>query len=442
MTAMLHKTVGVGLVTVGLSIGLAAPSEARSTETGCENAKLRAAGAYARCLAHAAQSSNNEQHVLSPDGIERCNVRFDHSFNRAEAYGACRTAGGPATLRGPILRQAQETLAATTSGPGCPSTPTFDEDTSSYTCTLKSGSAIDLAAVVSQIDDPQVTSGTVVWIEAWGANGGAGNTDNGGTGGSSGYAQFTTTVTGLLDTFGTSEIYYYLGVRGAGPSANSGGDGGTGSIVTTDNLTDNSPGFNESLLVAGGGGGGGAGRGTVTACQSRGENLDILGGSGGVGGTAIATLNTDAFVRGARGGARRNVNESGSGGGGDAGGSGGTNGSGSINGDSGFAVLGGGGGGRMNPTTGFFDQSDVKISKSGGTGGAPGNDAGGGGGGGGYGGGAGGFQGEDMTGCVSGGGGGGGSFAIASTTSCPRTRPTNPNGDRGAVQIVFDAGSC
>jgi hypothetical protein len=55
-------------------------------------------------------------------------------FERAEATGACRTAGGPSSLRGPIRGQMTETLEATTAGPGCPTTPVRDGET--YVCTL------------------------------------------------------------------------------------------------------------------------------------------------------------------------------------------------------------------------------------------------------------------------------------------------------------------
>ena len=133
------------------------PAGALSPETTCENIKLRAAGAYARCLARAATEANAVGGEPFAPAIMRCDARFDRAFERAEADGACRTAGGPATLRGPIRGQMEDTLATATTGPGCPSTPAFDQDTSTYTCTLKSGSAIDLAAIVTQIGSDEVT---------------------------------------------------------------------------------------------------------------------------------------------------------------------------------------------------------------------------------------------------------------------------------------------
>ncbi len=419
----------------------ARPASALSPETSCENIKLRAAGAYAQCLAHAAKAANASELDLAEAAIGRCDAEFDRAFERAEAGGACRTAGGPATLRGPIRGQLEKTLAAAKAGPGCPSTPAFDEDTSTYTCTLTSSSAVDLAAIVTQIADSDVTDDTVVWIEAWGGDGGAGNTSNGGPGGTGGYAQITTTVKHLREFHGTSEIYYYLGVKGGGPVANSGGDGGTGTIVTVNDLTREGATFGNTVILAGGAGGGGAGRGKAV-CNT---TLEVLGAAGGGGGEAISTLATAAFGTGAKGGARRNSNYSGSGGGGRIEGPGGAvNGKGTPSvGDDGIAAIGGRGGNHKDPNVGFFNQSGVKITLSGGKGGEPGHDAGGGGGGGGYGGGGGGAQGIGDTNCVAGGGGGGGSLARASSESCARSRPaSNPNGSEGAVQVVFDAGSC
>jgi hypothetical protein len=425
----------------------ASPAGALSPDTSCENTKLRAAGAYAKCLARVARNANTTGGELSEAAIGRCDAHFDRAFERAEANSACRTAGGPATLRGPILGQMEDTFATTTTGPGCPSTPSLDQDTSTYACTLKSGSAIDLAAIVAQIGSGDVTDDTVVWIEAWGGDGGPGNTSNGGSGGSGGYAQIGTTVNDLLEFFGTSELHYYLGLKGGGPAANAGGDGGTATLVTINDLTSESANLDDTLLVAGGGGGGGGGRGTATACGNiSASELDVLGGGGGAGAEAISTANTVAFAVGEKGGARRSENYSGSGGGGDVNGPGGAvNGGSAEVGGNGFAAIGGVGGNHNDPATGFTNQTVSRTTAgftAGGRGGQPGDEAGGGGGGGGYGGGGGGRQGDGDSDCVSGGGGGGGSLASVSTQSCSRSRPANPNGAGGAVQIVFDAGSC
>ncbi len=420
------------------------PALARPTlspETRCENGKLHAAGAYAECLARAASAANAIGGELDDAAVGRCNDRFDRVFEWAEANGACRTAGGPATLRGPIRGQIEETLATVKSGPGCPRP--LSSNINAYTCLLTSSSAVDLAAIVTQINNPQVTDDTVVWIEAWGANGGRGNTDNGGNGGAGGYAQTTTTVNRLREFFGTSEIYYYLGREGWGPSADAGGDGGTGTIVTANDLTREEASFGNTVILAGGGGGGGAGRG-ASVCLSK----QVYGATGGAGGQAISTLGAPAFGVGAKGGERRNQNYSGSGGGGDFAGSGGAvNGKGSAGvGDDGMAALGGRGGNRAKAEVGFYNQSGVQMTRSGGHGGEPGYAAGGGGGGGGYGGGGGGAQGIGATDCVAGGGGGGGSMARASTVDCARSRPSRPDitgfKTRGVVQIVFDRRQC
>ena len=186
------------------------PAAALGFETICENAKLRAASHYFQCLTYAHKRASAHGEELS-DAVARCDERFDRAFERAEADGACRTAGGPATLRGPIRGQIEETLAAVKNGPGCPTPITFDRDTSTYACRvvgLTSSSAVDLAAIVTQIDDPNVTDDTVVWIEVWGGDGGPGNQSNGGSAGIGGYAQTTTTVSHLREFRGTSEIYY------------------------------------------------------------------------------------------------------------------------------------------------------------------------------------------------------------------------------------------
>jgi hypothetical protein len=424
------------------------PALARSTlspETSCENGKLHAAGAYAECVARAASAANAVGGELDDAWIERCNDRFDRAFERAEANGACRTAGGPATLRGPIRGQIEETLAAVTSGPGCWEKPYTS--LGYYVCLLNayngggSRSAIDLAAIVSQINSSygagSVTDDSVVWIEAWGADGAHGAPSNSGPGGQGGFAQTTTTVNGLREFFGTSEIYYYLGKKGSGSN---GGGGGTGTIVTVNDLTRDQASLGTTLVLAGGGGGGGAGR-QSDVCKF----LQVLGASGGEGGEAISTLGTAAFGAGAKGGERRNKNYSGSGGGGTISGTGGgVNGKGSASvGDDGIAALGGRGGNSVNSQVGFTNQSGLQITLSGGRGGEPGYDTGGGGGGGGYGGGGGGAQGIGDTDCVAGGGGGGGSMARASAVSCPHSRQAFPPGaGQGAIFILFDRGSC
>jgi hypothetical protein len=112
-----------------------------------------------------------------------------------------------------------------------------------------------------------------------------------------------------------------------------------------------------------------------------------------------------------------------------------------------FSPLAGRGGNHLNPQIGFDNASGVQETGSGGRGSDGGNGAGGGGGGGGSTGGGGGNRGGGFTQCVSGGGGGGSSFArwLPDSPVClaaPTTRPDNPNGDKGFVQITFDLGAC
>ena len=56
------------------------PASALSPETACENGKLRAAGAYAECLARAASTANAVGGELDDAPVERCNDRFDRVF--------------------------------------------------------------------------------------------------------------------------------------------------------------------------------------------------------------------------------------------------------------------------------------------------------------------------------------------------------------------------
>jgi hypothetical protein len=89
----------------------------------------------------------------------------------------------------------------------------------------------------------------------------------------------------------------------------------------------------------------------------------------------------------------------------------------------------------------------VQVTGRGGRGSDGGVLAGGGGGAGGYTGGGGGDRGTSRTGCTSGGGGGGSSFtrSLPDSPTCsaaPTSRPDNPNGSVGFVQITFDLGAC
>jgi hypothetical protein len=295
-------------------------------------------------------------------------------------------------------------------------------------------------------------------IEAWGGDGGGGNTSNGSRGGFGGYAQTTTTTGAISATYGTTELYYSLGYNGSG-GYNAGGDGGTATMVTTNDLATEPATIADTLLIAGGAGGGGAGRDKEEACgyPEPPQHLGyVLGALGGDGGAAIAAPDVESLAAGATGGEREGYNYSGLGALGNAAGTGGgVNGADHVLsqpatvGGNGIAPIGGIGGNHTDPPpqTGFTNSTTV-VSNAGGRGGDGQDDAGGGGWGGG-GGGAGNVDpnndSSDNTECVTGGGGGGASLAVASTATCsaaPTSAPTNPNGSQGFAQIVFDLGGC
>ncbi len=430
-----------------------------SHDTVCENRKLEAAANYFQCLIGVYRRANIRANEPSEKSIAQCDDHFRRAVERAEARGACHTPGNPSVLGDPIKTRAQATaLSVTAELGGC----TALNITSQFaTCTLGvGGRAVDLAAVTNAINNVGggVDNNTPFYIEAWGGDGGAGNTNNGSRGGFGGYAQITTTTSAIAATYGTTELYYFLGDNGSG-GANAGGDGGTATMVTTNDLATEQAAIADTLLIAGGAGGGGAGRGkAVCACNliTGGCNF-VYGALGGDGGAAIAVQGVEALAGGATGGERQGINLSGIGGVGDAAGSGGgVNGSDkSLSspakaGGNGIVPIAGRGGNHSDPQTGFANSSTVITNANDyGQGGDGADDAGGGGGGGGYGGGGGGAGNTDgvsaTTDCITGGGGGGASLAVASTVTCsaaPTSKPANPNGSQGFARIVFDLGGC
>lgn len=436
----------------------ASPGHAFESETACANAKLRAAAQYSQCLIRVFQQADARgdeasEHGDEPsvDAIARCDERFDRAFERAEADGACRTPGGASTLREP-LRAQMETLAdnllAATSCANLVITP---GDVA--TCAInKTMSAIDLAAVVNQLSGLGVTDDTAFWIQAWGGDGSNGNVccTYGGRGGQGGYAQTTTSLSALESAYGTTELYYYLGLNGTF-SADAGGDGGTATLVTVNDLTRGDVALADTLQIAGGGGGGGAGRGKANVC---GMDSRIAGGAGGNGASAFFVAGPGqsfTIVAGAHGGPATGpgsgVVKFNSGQGGQIAKGGFSNGGSSEPGGDPTAPLGGRGGNHLSPQIGFVNASGTAVTGGGGRGSDGGLQAGGGAGGGGYTGGGGGNRGNLETGCVSGGGGGGSSFVrqVPGSPTCaaaPTTRPGNPNGIAGFVQITFDLGAC
>jgi hypothetical protein len=262
------------------------------------------------------------------------------------------------------------------------------------------------------------------------------------------YAQTTTTLNAYEAAFGTTEMYYYRGLNGTF-AADAGGDGGTATLATANDLTAENVNLAETLLIAGGGGGGGAGRGK-NVC---GGNSQIRGGSGGNGATAIAVDGAPTTIaRGIDGGSvsrpTSRLNYSGQGGLIASGGSANTEAdSNATPGDGPTAPFGGRGGNHSNPQLGFANASGTLVTRGGGHGSDGGNGAGGGGAGGGYTGGGGGNRGASATQCTSGGGGSGSSFTRSppgspTCSAAPTSNPGNPNGGQGFVQITFDLGAC
>jgi hypothetical protein len=202
----------------------------RPPEEACAARKLIAAARYFRCVTRATVRG----HELSDDDVAECDARFDHAFEDAEGSGACRTPGGASTLREPIEAQVlatQDNLAPTAN---C----TIVEDEAIAVCQLDKGtSAVDLAALVDQLSDLGVTDETIFWIQAWGGHGGDGNVccSRGGRGGRGGYVQTTTTLGAYQAAFGTTEMYYYRGLYGTF-AADAGGDGGTATLATANDL--------------------------------------------------------------------------------------------------------------------------------------------------------------------------------------------------------------
>jgi hypothetical protein len=414
-------------------------------ETLCENAKLRAADSYVSCLIRVVRTAKVRGYDPSEQEIARCDEGFDRAFEQAEAGDACHTPGGASTMREQIRAQVLRTVHILATGLTCTANPG-----NVAVCQVdKDVSAADLASVVQTLSGYGVTENTIFWIQAWGGDGGNGNVSGfGGEGGKGGYAQTTTTLSAFQTAFGTTEFYYYLGYHGT-TGANAGGDGGTATLMTLNDLSTANVSLPDTLLIAGGGGGGGGGRG-ASVC----EGQYIYGEDGGAGATALFVPVSGADATGltnvipGEDGADIFGFLSGQGGQVDTGGAASNDYNGTSEpGDGPTAPLGGPGGNHGNPQIGFANALLPLVTGGGGQGSSGGDDAGGGGGGGGYTGGGGGNRGTTDTDCTSGGGGGGSSLVreVPNSPTCsaaPITRPGNPNGIEGFVQITFDLGAC
>jgi hypothetical protein len=253
-------------------------------------------------------------------------------------------------------------------------------------CTYTSSTKLDVDSMVSTIDkalppQQQLRSTTPVWVEAWGGRGANGRfVDAGETYGAfGGYAGYANSVSPLA-TLSGEELYLYVGQSGS-KHANSGGQGGASTIVSTQPLLSIDSHLGGVQVIAGGSGGGAYG------CDGR----------GGDGGVAIASNSPNLDVNG--------PGESGSGeyaggGGATAPGGGGSGGAAGGKDDTpGTAGLGGyGGEGKKSSAVGWVDLDAVDPVAAGWTTGAGGN---------GHAGGGGGYGGGGGAGSCSGGGGGG-----------------------------------
>lgn len=343
----------------------------------------------------------------------------------------------------------------------------------SVTCTLSTGTQVDLTAVLAaaQAVNSSLTTSSPFILIAYGATGGYGKAYDGSQsspGGQGGQAQMTLSVESFAKAYNGTMLYFLFGAGGS--TEHWGGKGGSSTIVSTVSFITSDP-YDPSvttpstanvLLCAGGGGGASA------------TSNDLPGRPGGSGGSATSSLGKAASVAGLTGGWDP------VGGAGGANGTGGAGGSADgnqylISGGAGTDGFGGFGGpvhlsdGPSSPT--YWTNLPYAIDPStipgwvfpavfggqGGEGEARGGDddyvvpdgtliAEGGGGGGGYGGGGGGAGGVDQDWDSTpeeegGGGGGGGSYAAASTITAvapPYTVPALNSGD-GYVMFIFPA---
>ena len=416
---------------------------------------------------------------------------------------ACGSSSTSASKTTTLAQASAAVVSATTSTTTTSTTSTFTP----ASCTASSSTQVDCALpnVVAvpyftlttllseaQAANSSIGNSTLMVITAYGGTGHFGYTNSsqagsGGKDGAPGEAQTTTTIATWEVNYKTPLLFYYLGYYGSGTSQGGfeggvGGLGGTSTIISPDNLTQeaktptlgcitnvsgtqyNQSGCSSTNIVVDAGGGGGGGEGAT--CD---------GGNGGAGGTAVATTSGPASASGSGGG--------GTGCSGGHGGSGGNqgNGGGGGNGGSGIDNHGGGGGNdgvggmggpvhsengpsktmpwtnvgwcmyemgnggyTVNGVNETCPDSTTSAWGQGGEGEWRGSTqplGGGGSGGGGWGAGGGGGGGGNSD--PGGGGGGGGTFAAASTVSTPSgfTTPSNSLSPNGGVIVSFDTGS-
>ncbi len=429
----------VSLFTPGPSMARAADPESR-----CEVDQIRASSALYRCLIEVGTSE------LPADTADRltthCVDRHIARYAIAERHwGAACSERDELRTRQAVAAQAQALVDGSVSPMACADV-TDNTEAGLVTCRLTvpsqstTVSSVDLGAILNQLAVFGVSDANVMWIQAWGADGGSGydTSEGGGAAGGGGFAQTITTASDFMHGFETSIFYFYLGQNGT-HNSESGGQGGAATLVTTQDLLPDptsDPDPTHVVAIAGGGGGGG-GANPSFDCGNQGE-------AGAGGGVAFASTTSPGSGKGgdSSGGSAPGL-----------GGNAGQGGAGANNGHDGYGGRGGDGGKSGLHQTGWINTGTTTLTFSAGEG-AAGTDlentscvGGGGGGGGGWGGGGGGaYSHDEATGTEhhSSGGGGGASFSVTSTQLDGRApdattgAPTNPNGVSGFVQLVFD----
>jgi hypothetical protein len=136
----------------------AGPAQALSSETKaglspeqvCLASKLEAATRYHRCLTYAIRKTIVKGGAPSDERVARCDRRFDHAFDGAEASANCHTPGGALPVRDAIKEQVLSTFTDVAATGPCGAVY-LEADYA--TCALsKTASSIDLEAMLDQIN--------------------------------------------------------------------------------------------------------------------------------------------------------------------------------------------------------------------------------------------------------------------------------------------------
>lgn len=402
----------------------------------CRSLKLRAVADHYSCLLKAADAGGKPS---------QCTARFVRQFEQADRLSpGCGRLDDVGRTNALVQSQTEAVLAPEPDAQPCVTPIQTNTAGNLVYCQLttpsesSSTSSVVLSDVVAQLSTYGVTTSTVMWVQAWGGNGGASH--DYARGGAGGFAQMITSVADL-ENQGIVNLYFYLG-KGGTHTGPSGGQGGTATIVTAQDLTltpSSNPFQSMVMLIAGGGGGSGGDGNGLNACAGEAPHY------GGAGGVAISSVpvNGQGGVGIGPGSAASVGGQGGNEGVGGAAGGGGQSGQDGFGGNGGEA---GAGNGTMPPGHPGWSNTTTSLTFTAGQGGNGSNDntdctSGGGGGGGGWGGGGGGAHAGDTSKAE--GGGGGGSLGVASTQSdtnaaTSATVPSNPNGSSGFVQLVFD----